>query len=156
MTLAVVLVIALAFAAQVVANGVVYNRRYLPEQWKVAVDNLESNLTLKLRIALHPKDGAKLEKTLLEVSTPGKAQFHRYLKDEQITEIVGRSDAEISWVQQWLTSQGIGKIESVNTHRDWIFVSATVEQIQKAFSCKLVSFKHAQTGAERIGAQVSQ
>lgn len=154
MALAIILIVVLAFTAQI-TNGVVFNRRSLPEQWRAAVENLNSKLTLKLRIALHPKDGAKLEQTLLEVSTPGKAQFHRYLKDEQITEIVGRSDAEINSVQEWLTSQGIGKIESINVHRDWIFVSATVEQIEKAFSCKLVTFKHAQTGAERIGAQGS-
>jgi len=122
----------------------------VPQGWTVLSEIMDSNTVLNLRIALHPKDAAKLERTLLDISTPGSSKFRNYLKQDQITEIVGRSDADIERATAWVKSFG-GQVESIHPHRDWIFVTATVEQAEKMLETKFISYINDKTLTAKVG-----
>lgn len=127
----------------------------LPSGWMVQKNvNVPSDNVFQLRVALHPKNASELERRLLEISTPGSAQFRKYLKKDQITEIVGRSKDEIDRITTFFEKHNI-KVEGVHPHRDWVFVSATKEQIEKVFECELSAFSNARTGASKIGVKSS-
>jgi tripeptidyl-peptidase-1 len=141
---------------QALGGKVVYSaRERLPADWKVSLEsNLNANDKFTLRIALHPKNSAELERRLLDISVPGKPQFRKYLNKQQITEIVGRSDSEIQRIRDFLATKDV-KIDSVHPNRDWIFVTASKAQIEEIFECELASYSNAKTGAKKVGAKSS-
>jgi tripeptidyl-peptidase-1 len=121
-----------------------------PRGWiKVKEEAIDAK-RVKLSIALVAKDYEKLEKSLLEISTPGSPKFRKYLKKHEIADIVGRSDADISMATNWL-KEGGARIDSIHPHRDWIFATATVTQIERLFSCKLIMYTNVKTGSLKIG-----
>jgi tripeptidyl-peptidase-1 len=126
-------------------------REKLPAGWAHMTNvQIPSDNLYQLRIALHPKNSSELERRLLEISTPGNPAFRKYLNKDQITELVGRSKAEIDRITAFFQSQNV-KIEGVHPHRDWLFVSATKDQIEKVFECELGSFANSRTGASKVG-----
>lgn len=152
MQLFALLIVLSVFAVFVSAGKVSYPARgRLPAGWEQSQTKLNPNHTLKLRIALHPKNAQTLEQKLIQIATPGSSSFRQYLKKEQITAIVGRDDADLQKVSSFLDKFNV-KISSVHPHRDWIFVDATVEQVEKIFECQLASYFHQKMGINRIGA----
>jgi len=71
------LLIALALVAVLISAGKVSfpARQNLPTVWEVVEKKLDPNFQLHLRIALVPKNAQLLEKTLLEIATPGSSKF---------------------------------------------------------------------------------
>lgn len=151
MQLFALLIVLSVFAIFASAGKVSYPARgRLPAGWEQSQTKLDPNHTLKLRIALHPKNAQTLEQKLIQIATPGSSSFRQYLKKEQITAIVGRDDADFQKVSSFLDKFNV-KISSVHPHRDWIFVEATVEQVEKIFECQLASYFHQKMGINRIG-----
>lgn len=123
----------------------------LPSGWiHDSSRQVDGDNVFQLRIALHPKNAAELEKRLISISTPGSPEFRKYLKQEQISEIVGRSKDEIQRLTEFFAKKNM-KVESVHPHRDWIFVSATRQQIEEVFECQLGNFANTRTGAGKVG-----
>jgi tripeptidyl-peptidase-1 len=146
------LLIALALIALVSAGKVSYPvRSTLPSVWEQLDKKLSPDYQLHLRIALHPKNAQLLEKTLLEIATPGSSKFRKYLKKDQITEIVGREEGDFQRIRDFLAVNGLS-IASVHPNRDWIFVDATVAQVEKLFECKLASYFNKRFGLTRVAA----
>lgn len=146
----------LLLVQQALSGKVTYPaRERLPADWKVSVESkLNPNDKFTLRIALHPKNSAELERRLMDISMPGKPQFRKYLNKAQITEIVGRSDSEIQRIRDFLATKNV-KIDSIHPNRDWIFVTASKAQIEEIFECELASYSNAKTGAKKVGAKSS-
>ena len=111
----------------------------------------KEDVELKLSIALKPKNGDLLEKSLIEIATPGSARFRKYLSKAEITNIVGRSDDEINRVSKFFEEKG-AKVISVPPHRDWVVISAPVSAVEKMFACRLHAFVSPETQRIRIGA----
>ena len=128
-------------------------RTRLPANWEQSHAKLDPNFKLHLRIALHPNNAQTLERKLIEIATPGSASFRKYLKKDQITAIVGRDEADINKVNEFLAQHNL-KISSVHPHRDWIFVDATVQQVEKIFECQLASYFHKKMGITRVGKRI--
>jgi len=123
----------------------------LPAGWvHQSTVNIPSENIFQLRIALHPKNASELERRLLEISTPGSPQFRKYLKKDQIAELVGRSKEEIDGITSFFQKHNI-KVEGIHPHRDWVFISATKEQIEKVFECELSTFTNTRTGVSKVG-----
>jgi tripeptidyl-peptidase I len=77
---------------------------------------LPSSQPVTLKLALVPKDAAKLEKKLISVATPGSSDFRKYLSKQEVTAIVGRSDEEIQRLTHWLEERGVRDV-TVHPHR---------------------------------------
>lgn len=122
----------------------------IPASWKMTNSVLNSNQRVTFKIALVPKDAQRLEKELLEIATPGNPRFRKYLNQEQITAIVGRSDADIQRLSAWLSSHDL-KIDSVHPHRDWVTVSGAVSQIEALLECKLAQYTNEKLQQTKIG-----
>lgn len=86
----------------------------------------------------------------MSISTPGSPDYRKFLKRDQIAEIVGRSKDEIDVVADFFRQNGV-KVEGVHPHRDWLFISATKTQIEKIFECELSSFGNTRTGMSKVG-----
>lgn len=138
--------VATSSAERLVFNG----PSAIPSTWQMSSFRLADTHTVSFKIALVPKDGNRLESELLQIATPGNPRFRKYLTQSQITEIVGRSDEEIARVSAWLATEGM-TVESVHPHRDWITVSAKVNQIEKLLDCKLAQFTNEKLGQTKIG-----
>lgn len=125
-----------------------------PANWR-AVETLKlgRDEVIHVNIALKPKDGELLEKALLEISTPGTANFRKYLKKEQITNIVGRSNEDITRFADWIYTTGAARDFTLSPHRDWIHAKLSISQIEKLFECELVTFENTKTSATKIGAR---
>eukprot|EP01035_Chromulina_nebulosa_P019007 gene19007-24826_t len=123
----------------------------LPSNWFIANANLNNDQIVKLRIALVPKDSTLLEKSLIEIATPGTSMFRKYLSKDEITSIVGRSDEDISRVSTWLNQAGVNEV-SIHPHRDWLFASTTVGIAQKLFQCTLAEFGNSKNGRRKLAA----
>jgi tripeptidyl-peptidase-1 len=123
----------------------------IPAGWASEPLEMSPEAMIKVSIALKSKDATLLEKFLLEISTPGSSRFRKYLKQQEITEIVGRSDDEFTRIQSWVESSN-GKILNVPPHKDWIEVSLPLKSIETAFNCKLVKFLNTKTGRSKIAA----
>lgn len=115
---------------------------------------LAGNFELNLEIALKPRDGQLLEKSLISIATPGSPQFRKYLKPDQITGIVGRSDDEIARLAKFFEEHGV-KVTSVNSHKDWISIKTDAQTTQKLFQCKLAAFHNVGMQRIKIGASNS-
>jgi tripeptidyl-peptidase-1 len=145
------LVAALTFVAVSSADKVVFSSpQQLPSGWEVVSNPLDGSHFVSLKMALVPKDVNKLESELLAISTPGSARFRRYLKQAELTDIVGRSDEDISRISKWLSAQNL-KIDSIHPNRDWVTVNAKVSQVEKLLECKLAQFSNAKLGKSKIG-----
>jgi tripeptidyl-peptidase I len=156
MSLLVKFIFALVVLCAVCSAGkVVHSREKLPDGWSISnLRSLNAESVFNLRIALHPKNAAELERKLLKISTPGNPEFRKYLTQDQITEIVGRSKEEIEKVSAFFAKKNL-KVESIHPNRDWIFVSATKSQIEEIFACELSNFVHSKTGATKVGVKSS-
>jgi tripeptidyl-peptidase-1 len=140
------------FAAFASAGKVTFPARTnLPSVWEKIESQLDPSYQLHLRIALHPKNAGLLEKTLLDIATPGSSKFRQYLKKDQITAIVGREDVDFQRIDNFLASHNL-RISSIHPNRDWIFVDATVAQVEKLFECKLASYVNKRFGMTRVAA----
>ena len=86
-----------------------------------------------------------MENFLIEISSPKSEKFRKYLKSSEIKNIVGRSNDEIDQL-----SQLIGSSVLTNSHNDWAFVTLSVEQIEKLFNCKLVTYVNTITSEIKV------
>jgi tripeptidyl-peptidase I len=123
----------------------------MPKGWALAGFPAKE-LELSLNLALKPNNAQLLEKSLLEIATPGSKRFRKYLKQSEIADIVGRSSDDIAKVTAFLTKAGF-KVSSVHPHRDWISVKAPVAVVEKTFSCELASFLNERIGKHTVGAR---
>jgi subtilase family serine protease len=126
-------------------------RTRLPAGWEEAKAPLDPDFKLNLRIALYPKDPQTLERSLISIATPGSSRFREYLSKNDITAIVGRDEKEIAQVRDFFASQNM-LLTSVHPHRDWIFIEATVQQVEKVFECKLATFFNKKMNSNRVAA----
>ena len=117
----------------------------IPKYWKLQSSEIDSEKVLKLKLALVPKDSEKLEATLLSISSPKSEKFRKYIKSNDIQEIVGRSMNELDELSRWLDAS-----VQTNPHRDWAFVSLSVKRIQQLFSCTLETYQHQVTKEVKV------
>ncbi|THU85269.1 subtilisin-like protein [Dendrothele bispora CBS 962.96] len=101
---------------------------------------------LQLKIGLKPNDRSGLEKALFDASTPGGAQYGKYLNTETVNSYMSASPSAISAISSWLIENGISeseiRFESKGSTGDWLAVSVPVSVANGLFDTEFHSFAH--------------
>ncbi|ACU69793.1 Peptidase S53 propeptide [Catenulispora acidiphila DSM 44928] len=85
---------------------------------------------VSVRIGLAGRDPVGLEAFARAVSTPGDAQYGRYLTPAQAQARFGATDAQVAKVQKWLRASGM-RVTNQDPH--WIDATGSAGAVQKAF-----------------------
>jgi subtilase family serine protease len=85
-------------------------------------------------VYLASRNQAGMEAYAEAVSTPGNAQYHKFLSASQYQAVYGTTAAQISAVESWLRSSGL-HVVSANSHE--IVVSGTAAQTETAYNTSL-------------------
>ncbi len=94
------------------------------------------------RVYLAPNGGmAALQDEALAVSTPGNAEYGKFLTPQQYFERFGTRSATVAQVRQWLTGAGF-RVVSVAAHNRYISVSGTATAAERAFGTKINRYRH--------------
>jgi subtilase family serine protease len=97
------------------------------------VQTLPADRRLRLTIALKPRDPAALSAFATAVSTPGAAQYGRYLTVAQFARRFGAAPSQLAAVSTAMRAGGL-RVGTPSANRLTIPVSGTVAQVEKAFA----------------------
>lgn len=95
-------------------------------------------MNLHLTIVLGIHDRAKLHQLLADQQNPSSADYHRWLTPEQFNQRFGPTQAQTDALVQWFKDKGF-EVNVVNRLGRTIEVSATVAQVEAAFSTTIVT-----------------
>lgn len=99
--------------------------RAVPDGWRYD-GTPSSNQPIRLRIALKQQDEPGFEQALLDMSTPGSANYgNHYGSYREMKELLMPSDDCTASVRRWLQSAGVSEYEQ---DADWINFRTTVDQ----------------------------
>jgi len=104
---------------------------------------------LNLRLALVQSDRAGLEDALMAVSTPGDAQYGKFLSKEEVEAFVAPSQETSDAVAKFLSDNGI-TASKVTPAGDWFSIDVTVEKANELFEAQFDSFTHQSTGETTV------
>ena len=107
---------------------------------------LASQRPLRLTIALKPRNAAALQSFASAVSTPGTAQYHRYLTVSQFARRFGATSATIAKVSRALRAEGL-RVSAPTANDLTLSVSGTARAAERAFA---VSESHVRLANGRI------
>jgi subtilase family serine protease len=101
-----------------------------------------SSSSVSARVYLAPKGGTDaLKKEALAVSTPGNAQYRKFLTSAQYAKKYGTSASTVKSVESYLKSAGL-KVTGVGASNRYVTVSGTVAAAKKAFGTTIDTYKH--------------
>ncbi|CCH76713.1 putative subtilase family serine protease,secreted [Nostocoides japonicum T1-X7] len=103
------------------------------------VGAVSSGTAQHLSVVLALRDAAGAEALADAVSTPGNAQYGRYLTPAQWRARFAPTDAQVKTVRDWLTSNGFHVVETPANHR-YIEVTAPASVTEKALATRLGVF----------------
>lgn len=92
-------------------------------------------------LSLAPSTGqqAELEQLLSEQQDPGSPNYHRWLTAEEYADRFGANEDDLKGIIAWLEGQGL-TIRGTGKGRNWIAVSGTAAQIERAFQTQLRAY----------------
>lgn len=103
---------------------------------------VRDSLTLpRITIAFKPSASqqANLNTLLAELQNSSSPEYHKWLTPDQFADQFGLSQADISKVVSWLSSQGF-TVDHVARSRRWVTFSGTAGQVQAAFHAEIHSY----------------
>src|SRR5690242_6153237 len=93
--------------------------------------NAASADTVRVRIYLSPRNGmAALTRRAVAISTPGNAQFGKFLTPSQYYAQFAPTGATVSAVRDWVTGNGM-RVVRVAPHNDYLAVTGTVAAAER-------------------------
>jgi subtilase family serine protease len=95
---------------------------------------------LSMTVILQGRDQAGAAALAASVSTPGSAQYGRYLTPEQYNQRFAPTAASVRAVRSWLTGAGL-QVTDVAYNNRLISVSGTVSQAEAAFGTSLATYR---------------
>ena len=107
-------------------------------QAKVATTS--SSAQVSFRVYLNTPNESAAESYAASVSNPNSANYKHYLTPAQVKAQFAPSDASVSSVRDWLTSQGFA-IGDVPSNNEYVQATGSAAQIDKAFSTQLGEYK---------------
>jgi len=129
--------------------SVVIRKTRVPPGWRAAERSFDDSKEFILKFALKPNNAQVLEQSLIEIATPGSKKFRQYMKKEDVAALVGRSDADIERLRNFLKPFQ-GTVTSVNDYKDWAYVTLTARAIENLFRCRLATFYNAAQNRYRV------
>ncbi len=113
--------------------------------WAKAAPVRHSNAAapVALRVYLAPRGGVNAVKAAVAaVSTPGSAQYHRFMTPAAYRAKFAPSAAQVSKVSAWLRASGL-KVTGVEASHRYISASGTVAAAERAFGVNLNVYRRA-------------
>ncbi|HXY72242.1 MAG TPA: S53 family peptidase [Actinomycetota bacterium] len=93
-----------------------------------------------VRVYLAPRGGqAALERAVLAVSTPGSAQYRRFVTPAQYRAQYGPTSAEVASVSSWLRASGL-RVTGVAFGNRYVSAAGSVADAQSAFGAHLAMY----------------
>ncbi len=96
--------------------------------------------SLTLNVSLSADQETALDALLAAQQDPKSPQYHQWLTQEEYGARFGLTDADLSKVTQWLTSQGF-TVKGVAPSRNLITFSGTAAQAEQAFGTRLHQYE---------------
>ena len=94
------------------------------------------------RVYLAPNGGmAALAAFAKSVSTPGSANFHKFLSTRQYYARFGTTNSTVSKVESYLTSAGL-RVTGVEAHNRYISITGSVTAANRAFGTSIQRYSH--------------
>lgn len=119
----------------------------VPEGWK-RVGYPFPDEKVFLRIAMNsPKQGL-FEQTLIDVSTPGHSSYGKYMKRDELKQMLRPTSEATAAVTSWLRESGVSK-ESIVDDGDWISFVTCVEVAEKLLDTTFEMYQ-ARGGLDKI------
>lgn len=104
-----------------------------------ATGNTGSSKRIDIRLYLADQHAAELDALVKAISTPGTAQYGKYLTVAQFRARYAPSTATVNSVRKFLTDSGLAVAE-VAGNRSYVRASGTVAKVQKAFGTTLKQY----------------
>lgn len=108
--------------------------RAVPENW-IQVGSPDAAQKLRFMIAVKQPNHALFEQTLLDISTPGSANYGKHLKRDELKAMLRPEAKATDSIVAWLEASGI-ESEDIEDDGDWINFVATVSQAEKMMDTK--------------------
>jgi subtilase family serine protease len=93
---------------------------------------------IRFQVQLRLRDQAGADALALAVSTPGNAQYRKYLTPDQYRARFAPTPASVDKVSAWLAAQGL-KVTAVPANRAFIEAEGSAAQVETAFQTSLVT-----------------
>ncbi len=125
------------------------------------VQNTSPTQQLNLSIGMQLRNSSDLDSLLNAIYDPTSLQYHQYLMPDQFNQLFAPTSDQVQQVVSYLQSQGM-TVTSIAPNNLLIDATATVSQVQQAFSVKINTYQagshtfYANTGSPSIPASISQ
>ena len=86
-----------------------------------------------------PEREAALQQLLQDAHSPGSPTFHKWLKPDQLGELYGLSDSEITTVSGWLQAHGFA-VSRISRAKTAIEFSGTAGEVRSAFHTQIHAY----------------
>ena len=93
---------------------------------------------VRVQVQLRLRDQAGADALAKAVSTPGSANYHRYLTAEQFRAQFSPTDAAVAKVSAWLTARGL-TVTGVPDNRFSVSAEGSAAQVESAFGTSLAT-----------------
>lgn len=139
------LLLALLASATAVSARVFDTLPAVPKGWR-EVRAAKSSDPIALKIALKQQHPAELEQALLEISTPGNANYGMHMSREELRSYTAPKPRSVSDVATWLTEYDV-KHEVDN---DWISLWTTVGTANKLLDTNFSWYEYEEGGGPKL------
>jgi hypothetical protein len=104
------------------------------------VQNTDPTQQLNLSIGMQLRNPSDLDSLLSAIYNPNSSQYHQYLTPDQFDQLFAPTSDQVQQVVSYLQSQGM-TVTSVAPNNLLIDATATVSQVQQAFSVKINTYQ---------------
>ncbi|KAI0430484.1 tripeptidyl-peptidase [Xylaria sp. FL1042] len=117
----------------------------VPQGWtQVRQAALDDPITL--RVALPQQHAAALEQAVIEMSTPGHANYGKHLSRLELRSYTAPTDEAVSSVVGWLGASNIKAL----VNNDWITFSTTVEKANELLNTTFAWYEYEKGGGAKL------
>ncbi|KAJ7058551.1 subtilisin-like protein [Mycena amicta] len=133
----------LSIALAVSASGLVKHeqRKSAPPGFTSKGPAADSH-TITLRFALTSNNMAGLHDKLLDIATPGSANFRQWLSQDEVKSFVAPSSDAVNAFNSFASANGL-KSSVISPYGEWVSVSLPVSKANTLFGAKYTNFTHA-------------
>ncbi|KAJ7908380.1 subtilisin-like protein [Mycena leptocephala] len=97
--------------------------------------------TITLRFALASNNLPGLQEKLLDISTPGRAEFRQWLSQDEVKSFVAPSTDAVNAFNAFTSANGL-KSSVISPYGEWVSVSLPVSKANQLFGAKFTNFTH--------------
>jgi len=123
-------------------------------RWGRRVGPAQPERELSLSVLLHAKDEDALEEALRAVSTPGGAEYGRYLRAEEVRHLIAPGYQDLDAVVAWLTGSGL-TVDAVAGARTVVRARGSAEAVSRALEVPLAIYRFPGLRRTRFAAEAN-